>query len=359
MAFITLRNNATSSNTTTTSVKTTPLTNAEIDNNFINLNNDIGLKPTIGIQWVSGATMVLGQYIYYSANPTSNLPTYNYYQVTTAGTMPTTAPTHTTGVVSGLTYAGNNTTARIVYSPYDMLNSIKSLTGGSGGGLNADTLTFNSGARTATNANTANSIVARDGSGNFSAGTITATLTGNVTGNLYANDATLVFNAATKAFVGDVTGTVKNSTGGTAVYTNDTSTVTNAMLAGSIANGKLTNSSISINSNTVSLGGSIDIKTISGAWTSSQTFSDNLITITDNVDPTKTLVFQLSTLSAAAAPANANRILNIPAADGTIATVEYVQTAGQNSQGAKTVQVITTGVPSNSAGNNGDIIYQY
>ena len=39
-------------------------------------------------------------------------------------------------------------------------------------------------ATTATNANTASAIVARDASGNFSAGTITASLTGNVTGNL-------------------------------------------------------------------------------------------------------------------------------------------------------------------------------
>jgi hypothetical protein len=37
-------------------------------------------------------------------------------------------------------------------------------------------------ATTATNANTASAIVARDASGNFSAGTITANLTGNVTG---------------------------------------------------------------------------------------------------------------------------------------------------------------------------------
>jgi hypothetical protein len=39
-------------------------------------------------------------------------------------------------------------------------------------------------ATTATNANTASAIVARDASGNFSAGTITASLTGNVTGNV-------------------------------------------------------------------------------------------------------------------------------------------------------------------------------
>ena len=39
-------------------------------------------------------------------------------------------------------------------------------------------------ATTATSANTASAIVARDGSGNFSAGTITASLSGNVTGNI-------------------------------------------------------------------------------------------------------------------------------------------------------------------------------
>jgi hypothetical protein len=37
----------------------------------------------------------------------------------------------------------------------------------------------------------------------------------------------------------------------------------------------------------------------------------------------------------------------------------YVQTAGKNSQGNKTVQSIANGVPSNSFGSNGDIIYQY
>jgi microcystin-dependent protein len=50
-------------------------------------------------------------------------------------------------------------------------------------------------ATTATNASTANAIVARDGSGNFSAGTITANLTGNVTGN--ASTATILQTART------------------------------------------------------------------------------------------------------------------------------------------------------------------
>jgi hypothetical protein len=40
---------------------------------------------------------------------------------------------------------------------------------------------------TATSANTANTVVKRDGSGNFSAGTITATFSGNLTGNVTGN----------------------------------------------------------------------------------------------------------------------------------------------------------------------------
>lgn len=80
-------------------------------------------------------------------------------------------------------------------------------------------------ATTATSANTVSAIVSRDSSGNFSAGTITASLSGNAT-------------------------TVTNG-----VYTTDTGTVTNTMLAGSISNAKLTNSSITINGTSVSLGG--------------------------------------------------------------------------------------------------------
>jgi hypothetical protein len=51
----------------------------------------------------------------------------------------------------------------------------------------------------------------------------------------------------------DVTGTV--------VTTGDTGSVTNAMLAGSIANNKLTNSSVTINTNSLSLGGSLTLDT--------------------------------------------------------------------------------------------------
>lgn len=57
-------------------------------------------------------------------------------------------------------------------------------------------------ATTATSSNTASAIVARDGSGNFSAGTITASLSGNVTGNVSGTAA-------------NVTGTVAIANGGT------------------------------------------------------------------------------------------------------------------------------------------------
>jgi hypothetical protein len=52
-------------------------------------------------------------------------------------------------------------------------------------------------ATTATSANTNSAIVARDGSGNFSAGTITANLTGNVTGNVSGTAGSATGNAAT------------------------------------------------------------------------------------------------------------------------------------------------------------------
>ena len=60
----------------------------------------------------------------------------------------------------------------------------------------------------ATNANTASTIVFRDGSGNFSAGTITGNLTGNVTGNLSSTGANTMASLQTTGNVivgGDLT----------------------------------------------------------------------------------------------------------------------------------------------------------
>jgi len=69
-------------------------------------------------------------------------------------------------------------------------------------------------ATTATNANTASAIVARDGSGNFSANTITAALSGN------ASTATALSSTRTFALTGDVTGTANSDlSGGVSIVT--------------------------------------------------------------------------------------------------------------------------------------------
>jgi hypothetical protein len=69
-------------------------------------------------------------------------------------------------------------------------------------------------ATTADSANTASAIVARDGSGNFSAGTITAALTGN------ASTATALSSSRTFALTGDVTGSVSSDlTSGASIST--------------------------------------------------------------------------------------------------------------------------------------------
>lgn len=172
--------------------------------------------------------------------------------------------------------------------------------------------------------NTGSTVVARDGSGNFSAGIITATLNGNAS-------------------------TVTNG-----VYTNgsysDPSWLTS--LAGSkvtnIPNASLTNSSITINGTVVSLGGSISITGTANTYTALQTFRDNTFRITDDLDTTKILNFQLASITT-----GQTRVLTVPDENGTIATQGYVQTAGRNSQGVKT---ISTSAP--TGGSAGDIWYR-
>lgn len=95
------------------------------------------------------------------------------------------------------------------YTAADVLAKVNSLTAyNQAGGLNADTMTFSGGARSATNANTANTIVARDSSGNFSANAVT--LAGSLSGT------TATFTGAVS--VGSITiagGSIPVSAGGT------------------------------------------------------------------------------------------------------------------------------------------------
>ena len=78
---------------------------------------------------------------------------------------------------------------------------------------------------------------------------------------------------------GDVTGNVSGNAGTVTngVYTTDTGTVTNLMLAGSIANNKLTNSSVTVNGTTISLGGSGTVTAAASTLTGT-TLASNVLT---------------------------------------------------------------------------------
>jgi hypothetical protein len=114
------------------------------------------------------------------------------------------------------------------YTAADVLTKVNSLTGATqAGGLNADTMTFASGARSASSANTANTIVARDASGNFTAGTITATsFSGTHSG-------TAAFTSGTLAGITSLGASGVAITGGTAV-TRTASTTSNWVSTGII-----------------------------------------------------------------------------------------------------------------------------
>lgn len=176
-----------------------------------------------------------------------------------------------TGTVSGVNGTGNisiSTTiaADSVALGTDTTGQYASTVAVSGNGLsattpNADDSTAYTITSNATSANTANTIVFRDASGNFTAGTITAALNGNAT-------------------------TVTNG-----VYTTDTGSVTNTMLAGSISDSKLStittagkvanSATTATNSNTASTIVARDASGNFAAGTITATFSGSL---TGNAD---------------------------------------------------------------------------
>ena len=222
-------------------------------------------------------------------------------------------------------------------------------------------------ATTATSANTASAIVARDASGNFTAGTITGNLTGNVTGNVTGNltgtasaatlaaTATALATGRTISLTGDVTGTSasfdgtgnasitaaigantivdadinasaaidKTKISGTAVTVADTGTVTSTMIAdGTIVNADI-NASAAIDwtklgvSSTVS---STEIGYVDGVTSAIQTQIDSKLATTTAA----------STYAPLASPTLTGVPLAPTAAANTnttqIATTAYVQT---------------------------------
>ena len=239
------------------------------------------------------------------------------------------------------------------FNSNDILTEILAVDG-AGSGLDADLL---DGYQPSSSSIT-NTIVLRDSSGNFAANEITAN---KFVGNLELGSLkTLTFEGATNDAYETVLSVVDPTADRTIVFPDEDGTVvltggsgslgsiSNDMLAGGITNNKLVNNSIGIHGSVVTLGDSFTLVDKNYDWLGIHEFADTNIRIQDNADRTKELRFQVSGISSGVV-----RTLTVANANGTIATEEYVQTSGQNSQGSKT---ISTAAP--SGGSNGDVWYR-
>ena len=127
----------------------------------------------------------------------------------------------------------NSTTARTNLSLGTMATQAASAVAITGG-------TISNSATTATNLNTASAIVARDASGNFTAGTITAALTGTASGNLVSGGALgtpssgTVTNLTGTASI-NINGTVGATTAATGAFTTLSATGITTVAAGTAA----------------------------------------------------------------------------------------------------------------------------
>ena len=159
MAALTLRVLTRSGDTT----KNAPLTNSEVDQNFINLDSDLDLKANLASPALTGTPTA----------PTAIAGTNTTQIATTAfvkSTVDSAVSTATTAIESGI---GDGILT--VSTTGQGITIVDTSTFSANQAGNA-TITVNS---NATAGNSPSSIVFRDASGNFSAGTITAALTGN------------------------------------------------------------------------------------------------------------------------------------------------------------------------------------
>ena len=108
------------------------------------------------------------------------------------------------------------------------------------------------------------------------------TLVENVRATISDTGLTVVGTTSSTSFSGPLTGDVTGNVSGNAgtvtngVYTTDTGTVTNLMLAGSIANNKLTNSKVTVNGVEISLGASGTVTSAAGTLTGT-TLASNVL----------------------------------------------------------------------------------
>jgi hypothetical protein len=223
--------------------------------------NNINITPP-----ASAATLALGSSSSLTLSANKSLTISN--SLTFTGTDSSTVAFGSGGTVL---YASDSIVVRDASGNF----SAGTITAGLFSGSGASLTSIPNSAVGAVSTNTSSAIVARDASGNFSAGTITATLNGT------ASSATTLQNSRTFSLTGNVTATAVsfNGSGNVSLTTTiGTGVVTNDMLSGSIANNKLANSSITINGTSVSLGGSINVASVGGSNTQVQYNSSGTLT---------------------------------------------------------------------------------
>ena len=173
-------------------------------------------------------------------------------------------------------------------------------------------------ATTATSSNTASAIVARDASGNFSAGTVTASLTGNVTGNVSGSSGSTTGNAATATklatardiqLVGDVEASAQSFDGSGNV------TLTTVIATGTIVNADI-NSSAAIDKTKIS--GTAITAGDTGTVTSTMIANDTIV----NADISSTAAISKSKLDLSGTITSADIV------DGTIVNSDINASAG-------------------------------
>jgi hypothetical protein len=180
------------------------------------------------------------------------------YQTSAGATTFAVAPTASNQVLnwngSAFTWSAGTISGIALGSNLSTLTFGTFLTGTSYNGSTAVTLATN-----ATNANTASTIVARDASGNFSAGTITAALSGNATTATTAanvNNGTLTMNVSGTGLSGSQTFTANQS--GNATFTVTSNATSTAGAASTIvardANGYIFNTYFNSTDNSVASG---------------------------------------------------------------------------------------------------------
>ncbi len=159
-------------------------------------------------------------------------------------------------------------------------------------------------ATTATNLNTNSAIVSRDGSGNFSAGIISAALTGNVTGDLTGNVTGNVVGNLTGDVTGNVSGTAANVTGIVAILNGGTGQITQQAAINALVGGVTSGQYLRGNGTNVLLSGiqAADVPTLN----QNSTGTANIAGGTVGAIPYQTA---LNTTSVLASTATANKVL--------------------------------------------------